>query len=352
MPEQTFEEIIDDVNAKKFHAVYFLYGEEGYFLDRITEDIANKALPEEQRSFNQTVMYGADVELADVVMAARRFPMMAEKQVIIIKEGQEISGITGEISEAAKADKKENPLTVYLKNPVESTILVINYRKKKVDRRTKFYKTLKDNAIIFNAKKLYDKKLNAWIEKYIKSKGYDIVDQAVQLLATYLGNDLEKLVNELNKLAVILPQKSTITATHIEENVGISKDYNAFELWNAIAIKNVTKAHEIAFYFSKNIRDHHIAVTITVLFMNFTTLLKYFQYKEMRLPANEIQQKLGLNYFQMKDIQAAARNYSKARAVRIISLLRHFDARSKGVVGSAADVGDLTKELVAIILYY
>lgn len=352
MAEQTFEEIISDISNKKFHPVYFLYGEEGFFIDQVTEKIANEALPEAERSFNQNIMYGGDVELADIVMAARRFPMMAEKQLIIVKEGQEVSGIAGEVNASQKAEKKENPLTVYLQNPVESTILVINYRKKKIDKRTRFYKALKNNATVLESKKLYDKKLNAWIETYIKSRGFGIVDQAVQLLSTYLGNDLEKLVNELNKLAVVLPAKSTITATHIEDNVGISKDYNPFELWNAIAIKNATKAHEIAFYFSKNTKDHHISVTITVLFNNFVNLLKFHQLNEKRVPRNTIQQKLALNYFQMKDLQNAARNYSKARAVRVIGLLRHFDARSKGVLGDNADVGELTKELVATILYY
>lgn len=352
MAEKTFEEIIADIKQKNIQPVYFLYGEEGFFIDRITEEISNNALPEEERSFNQTVMYGGDVELADVVMAARRFPMMAEKQVIIVKEGQEISGIAGEVNESQKAENKDNPLTVYLQNPAETTILVINYRKKKLDKRTRFYKSLQSKGVIFESTKLYDKKLNGWIEKYIKSKGFDIVDQAVQLLATYLGNDLDKLVNELNKLAVLLPAKSTITATHIEKNVGISKDYNAFELWKAIATKNATKAHEIAFYFSKNTKDHHIAITITVLFNNFVSLLKYHQLAEKGTPHQTIAQKLRLNYFQQQDIKAAARNYAKARAVRIISLLRHYDARSKGVLGENTDIGELTKELVATILYY
>jgi DNA polymerase-3 subunit delta len=217
MPERTFEEIISEIKQNTYQPVYYLYGEEGFFMDQITEEITNNALPEDERSFNQTILYGGDVELADVVMAARRFPMMAEKQVIIVKEGQEISGIAGELKESQKAENKENPLTVYLENPAATTILVINYRKAKLDKRTRFYKYLKSNATIFESKKLYDKKLNVWIEKYIKSKGFDIVDQAVQLLATYLGNDLDKLVNELNKLAVILPPKSTITATHIEK---------------------------------------------------------------------------------------------------------------------------------------
>ena len=352
MPTLTFEDIIADINAKKFQPVYFFYGEEGFFMDQITEKIAKEALPEAERSFNQNIMYGADVELADIVMAARRFPMMAEKQVIIVKEAQEVAGIAGEVNESQRAEKKENPLTLYLQKPVESTILVINYRKQKVDKRTRFYKALNTNAVVLESKKLYDKKLNAWIERYIKSKGYTIVDQAVQLLATYLGNDLEKLVNELNKLAVILPAKSAITATHIEENVGISKAYNVFELWSAIAAKNVTKAHEIAYFFSKNTRDHHIAVIIAVLFNNFVNLLRYHQMADKRVPPNAINQRMGLNYFQGKDLQTAARNYPKARAVRVISLLRHFDARSKGVLGANANVGELTKELVATILYY
>lgn len=352
MPEKTFEEIISDIKQKTYQPVYFLYGDEGFFIDQITEEISNNVLPEEERSFNQTVLYGGDVELADVVMAARRFPMMAEKQVIIVKEGQEIAGIAGELKESQKAENKENPLTVYLQNPAATTILVINYRKNKLDKRTRFYKSLKKVGDIFESKKLYDKKLNGWIEKYIKSKGFDIVDQAVQLLATYLGNDLDKLVNELNKLAVILPPKSTITTTHIEKNVGISKDYNAFELWKAIATKNVTKAHEIAFYFSKNTKSHHITITITVLFINFVNLLKYHQLAEKGTPPNVISQKLKLNYYQQQDMQAAARNYKKSRAVRIISLLRNYDARSKGVMGENTDIGELTKELIATILYY
>ncbi|PLX19884.1 MAG: DNA polymerase III subunit delta [Marinilabiliales bacterium] len=352
MPEKSFEDIISDIKQKNFSPVYYFYGDEGFFMDQLTEELSKNILPEEERSFNQTILYGGDVTLPDVVMAARRFPMMAEKQVIIVKEGQEISGIAGELKESEKAENKENPLTVYLEKPLESTILVINYRKSKLDKRTRFYKTLLKNGTVLESKKLYDKKLNAWIEKYIKSKGFDIVDQAVHLMAAYLGNDLDKLVNELNKLSVILPAKSTITATHIEKNVGISKDYNAFELWKAIATKNITKAHEIAFYFSKNTKDHHIAITITVLFNNFVTLLKYHQYAEKGTPPNAISQKLRLNYFMQQDMQAAYRNYQKSRVVRIISLLRHYDARSKGALGENTDTGELTKELIATILYY
>ncbi|MFO7863004.1 MAG: DNA polymerase III subunit delta [Salinivirgaceae bacterium] len=352
MASLDYEKILTSLEKKEYQPVYYLFGEEGFFIDQITNKIATEALPEEERSFNQTIMYGSDVEVADIVMAARRFPMMAEKQVIIVKEGQEVKGIAGEITEAQKNDKKENPLTLYINNPMPSTILVINYRKKKLDKRTKFYKTLTKNGIVLESKKLWERDLNVWIEKYINSKGYSIVDHAVQLLSTYLGNDLEKLVNELNKLAVILPPKSTITATHIQDNVGISKDYNAFELWSAIASKNRTKAHEIAFYFSKNIKDHHIAVTITVLFTSFTNLLRYHQFVEKRLPANTIGQNLNLNYYKQKEMAVAARNYSKARVVRIIGLLRHYDARSKGVMGDNSDIGELTKELVATILFY
>jgi len=352
MPLLTYEEIIAQIDKKQYQPVYYLFGEEGFFIDQITNRLAQEILTEDERSFNQTVMYGSDVQLADIVMAARRFPMMAEKQVIIVKEAQAVSGIMGETTESQRNEKKENPLTLYVQKPMPSTILIISCRNKKPDKRTKFYKALSDSGVLMESKKLYEKELNIWIEKYIRSKGFSIVDQAVRLLSTYLGNDLEKLVNELNKLAVILPAGATITATHIEDNVGISKDYNAFELWTAIATKNRTKAHEIAFYFSKNTKDHHIALTITVLFNNFINVMRYHQYKEQRIPPQQIGQRLGLNYYRMKEMDAAGANYSKAHVVRIINMLRNYDARSKGVMGENVDIGELTKELIATILFY
>lgn len=352
MPLLNYEEILKQLDQRNYQPVYYLFGDEGFFIDQITNRLAKEVLSEDDRAFNQTIMYGSDVELADIVMAARRFPMMTEKQVIIVKEGQAVNGIMGETTEAQRNDRKENPLTLYLQKPMNSTILVINCRNKKLDKRTKFYKTIAENGIMMESKKLYEKEMNIWIEKHITAKGFSIVDQAVQLLSTYLGNDLEKLVNELNKLAVILPAGATITATHIQDNVGISKDYNAFELWAAIATKNRTKAHEIAFYFSKNTKDHHIALTITVLFNNFVNLLRFHSYREQGVPAKSVGQKMGLNYYRLQEMQAAAQNYSKGHIVRIINMLRNYDARSKGVMGENADIGELTKELIATILFY
>lgn len=347
-----YEEVIKQLDNKQYHPIYYLFGEEGFFIDQITNRLSKEILSEDEQAFNQTIMYGSDIELADIVMAARRFPMMAEKQVIIVKEAQVVSGIMGETTETQRNQKKENPLALYVQKPMPSTILIINCRNKKPDKRTKFYKALSENGVLVESKKLYEKDLNIWIEKYIHSKGFSIVDQAVRLLSTYLGNELEKLVNELNKLAIILPAGATITATHIEDNVGISKDYNAFELWTAIASKNRTKAHEIAFYFSKNTKDHHIALTITVLFNNFINLLRYHQYREKNIPQQQIGQQMGLNYYRMKEMQTAATNYAKPNIVRIINMLRNYDARSKGVMGENADIGELTKELIATILFY
>lgn len=347
MPVLTFDEILKQIDNKQFAPIYYLFGEETYFIDEITNRLTNSILPEAEREFNQSILYGADIQLSDVIMAARRFPMMAEKQVVVVKEAHEVKGING----LGDLNGKDNLLSLYVENPMDSTVLIINYRTRKLDKRLKFYKLLLKNAVIFESKKLYERDLNAWINKYVNSKGFSIVDNAVQLMGTYLGNDLEKLVNELNKLSVILPSKTTITATHIEENVGISKDYNVFELWDALATKNIAKANQIAFYFSKNTRDHNLIVTISVLFDNFIKLLTLHNLLDKHVDQKNASMQLHLNYFQMKTMQIALRNYPKVKIVKIVSVLRQYDAASKGVDVGNNDTGELTRELISTLLY-
>ncbi len=329
-----FEDIIKDLKNKQYKPIYFLYGDETYFIDIITDYIAENVLSESEKAFNQTILYGKDIQTEDIDSAARRFPMMAEHQVIIVKEAQNI--------------KKIENLVYYAQKPLNSTILVINYKYKKLDKRTKLYKTLGKDSVLFESKKLYDNKIPAWITSYLKNKKYSIDLIATNLLAEFLGNDLSKIANELNKLAISLPEGSKITPEIIEKNIGISKDYNNFELQNAIRQKDILKANRIINHFTSNPKDNPIVLTITSLYFFFSKVLAYHFLKDKN-PRN-VASVLKVNPYFVKDYEATARKYNRQKTLYIITLLREYDMKSKGYENNAAH-GDLLKELIFKILH-
>ena len=256
-----FEAILSDLKAKKYQPVYFLMGEESYYIDYISNYITSEVLNDTEKEFNQTVLYAKDIDVQTVISTAKQFPFMGERMVVIVKEAQQL--------------KKIEQLENYLNNPQESTILVFCHKYKSLDKRKSIYKTLSKKAVLFESKKLYDNQVPAWIVNYLSSKQYKIGHKASHLIAEYLGNDLDKVSNELDKLMIITPANSEITAESIETNIGISKDYNNFELTNALAKKDILKSNRIANFFAQNPKDNPLVVSVGVIFNFFQKVLLY-----------------------------------------------------------------------------
>ncbi len=332
----SFDEIMSDLRKRIFKPVYFLAGDEPYYIDIITDFIAEKVLTGEEKAFNQVILYGEDTTVASVIEISRRFPMMASHQVVIVKEGQVM--------------KKIEDLALYLEKPLLSTILVFNYKYKTLDKRTKLYKALNSQGSYFESVKLRDYQVQPWIERYLMTKGIKINPDASAMLTEYLGSDLHKIVNELDKLLITLPSgKPVITTSLIEKNIGISKEYNNFELQKAIGEKNILKANMIVKYFGDNPADNPLIFTFASLFGYFTKILSY-HYLSDKSP-NNVAAVLKINPFFVKDYQTAASIYNPAKTIRIINLLRTYDLKFKGFGDPGTEPGELLKELVYLILH-
>lgn len=330
--------ILQDIRNRIFKPVYLLMGDESYYIDLICDAIIENALNENERDFNQTILYGADVDdFAIVVNAAKRFPMMAEHQLIVVKEAQNIRGI-------------EN-LSYYLQKPLMSTILVICYKNGTLKNK-KILAGIEKIGLVYESKKLYESQLPAFINTYVAAKKLAIDPKAVSMLADFVGNDLSRLSGELDKLAISLPEGSMrITPESVERNVGISKDFNNYELLNAIVTRNVSKAAQIVQYFEQNPKNNPLVVTISVLFNFFSNLLLCFFATDRS--ENGLAKELNLrSAYQARDYTTAMRNYNAFKCIDIIDLIRRYDARSKGIgSGASSNDGDLLKELVFKILY-
>jgi len=331
----TFDKIMSELKNKIYRPIYFLSGEEPYYIDIIADYIADNVLTEAEKSFNQLTMYGKDSSIEDVDNAARRFPMMASHQVIIVKEAQDL--------------KKIENIVYYAQKPLQSTILVFCYKYKKLAKNKKAYKAIDKNGAVFESKKLYDNKVPEWINGYLKQKKYSIDPVGSRLLTDFLGNDLSKIANELEKLIISLPENTKITPLHIEENIGISKDFNNFELQNALRTKNVLKANQIVNYFAKNPRDNPLVLTLSSLFYFYVKILSYHYVKNK--DSRNVASVLKINPYFVKDYELAAKKYNIRKTVQVISLLREYDMKSKGVGNVSATHGDLLKELIFKILH-
>lgn len=333
----SFEQIKKDIIQKKFQPVYLLMGDEPYYIDELTDLLAKTVVPEEEQDFNQHIVYGLETDVASVISLARSFPMMSEYQLIVIKEAQNL--------------KKIEELEVYTKNPLKSTVLVINYKNGNLDKRKKLYASIDKNGIILESKKIPEYKIPAFVTSHFTLKGYGIDQKAAQMLTDFLGNDLSKLVNEMDKLLLSIPQsEKRITAELIERNIGISKDYNNFELLKAVIEKNTFKAYQIAGYFEKNPKNNPLIVTLVVLFNFFSNLM--ICYWEKDKSENNLAKAMGFrNSYQAKDYVAALRNYNAFKAMEVISLLRAYDAKCKGVDNVSATDGKLLKELLYKIMH-
>lgn len=326
--------IIKDIKAGDIKPIYFLMGEEPYYIDKLTDYIEDNILTEEEKGFNQMVLYGRDVTVDEIVSNAKRYPMMADRQVVIVKEAQELS---------RTIDKLES----YAENPQPTTVLVVCYKYKTLDKRKKVTKVLEKAGVVFESKKLYENQVGDWLKRVLSGKGYQIEPKAAAMLVEFLGTDLSKIANELDKLAIILPKGSTITPKIIEDNIGFSKDYNNFELRKAIGEKNQLKAYQIADYFAQNPKDNPLVVTTGLIFGFFSQLLQYHGLKDKN-PANAAKV-LKVNPYFLKDYDVALKNYPMKKVSQIVAVLRDIDVKSKGVGANALPQQDLLKEMLVKI---
>lgn len=341
----TLAEISKDIKNRKFKPVYLLHGEEPYYIDKISELLEQSVLSEAEKGFNQTILYGKDTDMATILNTAKRYPMMSDFQFVWIKEAQEIKW--GKDDDDKKA---ADPWLNYLENPLPSTILVLCYKYGKFDKRKKTYKAIEKNGLVFESAALYDNKIPAWIDDFVKERGYGIHARGSALLAEYLGNDLSKIANELEKLFLNIAPGQEISPEQIQNNIGISKDYNVFELQDALAKRNVVKANQIIDYFGANPKANPLPMVLGVLNTYFSKVLKY-HYASDRSPQG-LAKELGVNPYFVKDYELAGRNYDRAKLFRIFSYLRTCDLKSKGVDATGnTDAGELMKELVFKIIH-
>ena len=328
--------IVSDIKSGNVKPIYFLMGDEPYYIDKISDFIDENILSEEEKGFNQMVLYGRDVTIEDIIDNAKRYPMMADKQVVIVKEAQDLSRTI------------EN-LVAYAVNPQPSTVLVICYKYKTIDKRKKLYKAIQKSGLIFESKKLYENQIADWIRRVLAGKKYQIEGKATLMLVEFLGTDLSKISNELNKLMVVLPAGSTITPSVVEENIGISKDFNNFELRKAVGERNVLNVNRIINHFAQNQKANPLVMTISLLNSFFTQLLVYHSLKDKS--NSSVARGLGVSPFFVSDYITAGKNYPMRKVSQVIALLRDADVKSKGVGANAMPPGDILKELLFKIIH-
>ena len=323
--------IVNDIKNGTIKPIYFLMGEEPYYIDKLADFIEQNVLTEEEKGFNQTVLYGRDVSMEDIISTCKRYPMMADRQVVIVKEAQDLT-------------KTIDKLESYAENPMPSTVLVFCYKYKTLDKRKKVTKFIAKKGLVYESKKLYENQVGEWIKRVLQGKSFTIEPKANAMLVEFLGTDLSKINNELEKLAIVLPKNTMITAKHIEENIGFSKDFNVFELRKAIGDRNQMKAYQIAQYFADNPKDNPMVVTTSLVFGFFVNLLQYHGLKD-RNPKN-VAAVLKVNPYFLKDYDVALKNYPMKKVSAIVGKLRDIDVKSKGVGANALHNSDLLKEML------
>ncbi len=329
------KQVVNDIRNGNIKPIYFLHGEEAYYIDKIADFIAGNVLTEEERGFNQMVLYGKDTSVEEIISNAKRYPMMAERQVIIVKEAQHLSRTI------------EN-LSSYVNNLQETTVLVICYKYKKLDKRKKLGKLIHSKGVLFESNKLYENQVSDWIRKNLLAKGFNISHKAAILLVEFLGTDLNKIDNELNKLKLVLNPGAEISPEDIEIHIGISKDYNNFELKKAIGERNIRKAVQIINYFAQNPKDNPFVLTVTLLHSFFSQLLQYHGLSD-HSPKN-IASTLRINPYFVGEFQTAAKNFPMKKVSQAISFLREMDLKGKGVGSNSISDADLLKELLVKII--
>lgn len=328
------DSIIADLKKKKFKPIYWLEGEEPFFIDEVMNFAEHHILKESEASFNLSIFYGKDAQWADIVNACRRYPMFSEVQVVLLKEGQQMKDI--------------EQLESYIENPLPSTLLVVSYKDKKLDARTKFAKTIKSKGEILSTKKIYENQLPDWINALVKAHELTITQKATLLLCENIGNDLSRIKNEIEKIAVNLKNSNTINDEVIEQFVGVSKEYNVFELQDAIAKKNLSKAIRIIQYFEKNPKAAPMQLILPSLYSFFSKVLLIFSSNgndEKSMAAS-----LGINPYFIKDYILASRNYKYEGTEKILLLLHQYNLRSIGINDNNTNDAELLKEFVVKVI--
>ncbi len=335
--ELTFEDIMSSLQAKQYAPVYFLMGDEGYYIDLISNYIIDYVLTNDEKEFNLTVAYGADLDISMVINTAKRYPMMSEYQVVVIKEAQNI--------------KNMEELAFYLQKPMKSTILVLCYKNGSVDRRKKWVSEIAKVGVLFESRKLKDYQMPSFINSYMKQKGLEMDPKATQMMADFVGADLSRMTGELEKLIITQPKgQKRVTPEQIERNIGISKDYNNFELRNALIEKDVLKANRIIKYFADNPKTNPTQMTLALLFSFFSNL--FMAYYAPEKSEAGVAAFLGLKSpWAAKDYINAMRKFSGVKVMQIIHEIRYTDAKSKGVGNNSVTDADLLRELIYMILH-
>jgi DNA polymerase-3 subunit delta len=323
------EKIISDWKKKQFRPIYWLEGEEEYFIDKAVGYAEHHILSEAEASFNLSIFYGKDANWADVMNACRRYPMFAERQVVLLKEAQQMKDV--------------EKLEPYIENPLSSTILVVSYKDKKLDARKKFSKLVKENGVVVTTKKLYDRDIPAWTQEMVHSKGLTITPKGLALLADHIGNDLSRIENEIEKLSVNLGKRTQINEDDIERYIGVSKEFNVFELQSAIATRDLARAIRIVQYFESNPKANPIQLVLPSLYGFFS---KVFMIQAIPGDERTIASAIGVSPYFVKDYLQAFRIYGTGGIENILMLLHHYNLKSVGVGNAAADHGSLMKEMV------
>lgn len=331
-----YQKILADLKIKQYSPVYFLEGEEPYYIDVVSDYILEHVLTDSEKSFNQTLLYGKDITLDTILTAARRYPMMAERQVVVVREAQNIRDI--------------EELTSYIEKPSPSTLLVLCYKYKTIDKRKKLYKAIQKNGVYLESKPLYENQVPAWIVEYLKTQRLGIEPKAVAMITDHVGNNLQRIVNELDKVIFPAVPGTSITVDDVEKNIGISKEYNAFEFQKALGSKDIYKTNRIMNYLVENEKSTSIQMIISLLVAYFRKILTYHS-MENKTSQSEVAQKLGVSPFFVNDYITAGRNYPLQKAVLVLSLLREYDLRSKGARGGTTANGELLRELTYKILH-
>lgn len=339
----TFDQILGDLKKKIYHPVYFLQGEEPYYIDQLSDYIEQNILNEGEKEFNQTIVYGRDLDIITLVSYARRYPMMSNYQVVIVKEAQDMKSLFN------KQKEDKDPFIEYLLKPTASTLLVFCYKYNKIDKRTKVSKVLDKSSVLFESKKIYDDQLPAWISKYCQKSGLKINPKAMQMIAENLGNDLTKITNEIVKLSINIKPGQEISPEIVEENIGVSKEFNIFELQKAIGTRNVLKAFRISDYFAANSKNNPMVMTLPQLYTYFMKILTYHQLEDRS--TNNAASVLGINPYFLNDYIIAAKEFPQSICIRNITFISDYDLRSKGVNNASTDEGSLLKELVYKLLH-
>lgn len=335
--EITYEDILKNAKNRTFAPIYFLMGEEDYYIDKISDYILDSALTESEREFNLTVLYGLDTDIETVINTAKRYPMMSEYQVVIVKEAQKLLRL--------------EELTYYLQQPLKSTILIFCYKHGVLDRRKKIVAEINKVGVLFESKPLKESQVPGFITSYLRRKKIEIEPKASEMMTEFVGTDLSRIVGELEKLIITLPTgQRRITPEQIEENIGISKDYNNFELKNALIEKDILKANKIVKYFSDNPKSNPLQVTLALLFGYFSNLMVAYYAPEKS--DQGIAAYLGLKSpWQAKDYIKGMQRYSGVKVMHIVTAIRNCDAQSKGIGNSSVSNGELLRELVFMILH-